>query len=172
MSFTVNGDTQMTKDTDCTFETGLGKFNYRVGLIIYNGRRVLMARNPNEKRRYYYSVGGRVRFGETLEQAAFRELREETGISCGTDRLVCIHENFFTDERGVFFHEVSCYFTVKTNDRLLSIRDGHRTCGGPEGEYLEWIDLDDCGDTVIYPEILRTVDFRKDNGFRHIISGR
>ena len=58
---------------DCTFKTELGKFNYRVGVIIYSGRRVLMARNPKEKRAFYYSVGGRVRFGESMEEAAVRD---------------------------------------------------------------------------------------------------
>ena len=41
---------------DCTFQTELGKFNYRVGVIIHSGRKVLMARNPNEERAFYYSV--------------------------------------------------------------------------------------------------------------------
>ena len=80
---------------DCTFQTEQGKFNYRVGVIIHSGRKVLMARNPNEERAFYYSVGGRVRFGESMEEAALRELKEETGIDCELDRLAAIHENFF-----------------------------------------------------------------------------
>ena len=51
-----------------------------MGVIIHSGRKVLMARNPNEERAFYYSVGGRVRFGESMEEAALRELKEETGI--------------------------------------------------------------------------------------------
>ena len=38
---------------DCTFKTERGNFNYRVGLIITNGRKILMARNPNEERAFY-----------------------------------------------------------------------------------------------------------------------
>ena len=37
---------------DCTFNTELGNFNFRVGIIITDGRRILMAKNPNDKREY------------------------------------------------------------------------------------------------------------------------
>ena len=155
---------------DCTFMTDMGKFNYRVGVIVKNGRKILMARNPREERVFYYSVGGRVRFGESLTDAALRELKEETGIDCEIDRLACIHENFFTDDDGVFFHEVSCFFLIKPNERLLNIPNGHRTDGGPDGEYLEWINLDDSEGVTIYPEFFRTVDFENGNEVGHFFS--
>lgn len=154
---------------DCTFVTEQGKFNYRVGVIITDGRRILMARNPNEKRKCYYSVGGRVQFGESLCDAALREAKEETGVACELDRLVCVHENFFTNEAGIPYHEISCYFTVKPNKALLQIPDGHLTSRGPDGEYLKWIDPDQY-QGPIYPEFFRTVDFSKDKEIRHFIT--
>ena len=48
---------------DCTFNTELGNFNFRVGIIITDGRMILIAKNPNVKREYYSFVGGRVNFG-------------------------------------------------------------------------------------------------------------
>ncbi len=155
---------------DCTFPTLQGNFNYRVGVIITNGRKILMAHNPNEKRRFYYSVGGRVKFGESLTEAVKRELKEETGIDCEVDRFACLHENFFTDDDGVPFHEISCFFTVKPNEQLLRLADGSLTDDGPGGEYPEWIDLDNSEDVTLYPDFFRTVDFEKDTAFRHFIS--
>ena len=154
---------------DCTFMTEEGRFNYRVGAVIRNGRKVLMARNPNEKRAFYYSVGGRVRFNESLEAAVLRELREETGIECEIERMLCLHENFFNDDEGVPFHEVSVFFLIKPNEQLLKIADRHRTDGGPNGEYLEWIDLDNSEGITIYPEFYRDIDFDSNAQF-HFVS--
>ena len=155
---------------DCTFQTGLGNFNYRVGAIIVRDGKVLMARNPNDKRAYYYSVGGRVLFGEELTDAVLRELKEETGIDCEINRLACIHENFFTSDDGVPFHEVSVFFTIKENEKLMKIENGHLTDHGPKGEYLEWIDLQKCDGITIYPEFFKTIDFSKETDVRHFVS--
>lgn len=155
---------------DCTFQTEQGNFNYRVGAIITKDGKILMARNPNDKREYYYSVGGRVLFGEELTDAVKRELKEETGVDCEIDRLACIHENFFTDDGGVPFHEVSVFFTIKENEKLLQIPDGHRTDHGPAGEYLKWIDVKNCEGFTVYPEFFRTVDFGKETDVRHFVS--
>ena len=154
---------------DCTFLTEQGRFNYRVGAIILSGGKVLMARNPQEKRVFYYSVGGRVKFGESLTEAVIREVREETGVDCEVDRIACIHENFFTDDDGVRFHEVSAFFLIKPCEELLNLHSGQLTDQAQAGEYLEWIDLHRC-EITIYPEFLRTVDFGADREIRHFVT--
>ncbi|MBQ3416373.1 MAG: NUDIX domain-containing protein [Ruminococcus sp.] len=154
---------------DCTFLSKEGKFNFRVGAVIADGRRVLMARNPNEKREFYYSVGGRVNFGETTQEAVLRELYEETGVVCEIDRLYAIHENFFTDDDGVPFHEISVFFLIKKNDELLNIKSGHLTDKGPKGEYLRWIDLDDSKGVTLYPPFFRELDL-SDKAIKHYLT--
>lgn len=160
----------MAEPMDCTFLTEQGKFNFRVGVIISNGTRILMARNPIFSDECYYSVGGRVHFGESLEEAVLREVREETGLDCEIDRLAALHENYFTIESGIRFHEISVFFTLKPDDRLLAIENGHRTDQGPEGEYLEWIDMKNCEGKTIYPEFFKTVDFSKEREIMHFIT--
>ena len=154
---------------DCAFMTEQGLFNYRVGAIILKDGKVLMARNPQEKRTFYYSVGGRVKFGESLRDAVLREVREETGADCEIDRLACIHENFFVDDDGLPFHEVAVFFVIRPNEDLLRLENGRLTDQTEAGEYLEWIDPHTC-EATIYPEFFRTIDFETDHDFRHIVT--
>ena len=155
---------------DCTFKTTEGKFNYRVGAIIRNGNKILMAQNPNETRRFWYSVGGRVHVGETAEEAVLRELKEETGLECEIERLAAAHENFFCDGEGLPFHEISFFFLIKPSEALLAIPSGHRTDGGPDGEFLEWIDLADCEEKLLFPDFFKTADFSAEKGVLHFVT--
>ena len=63
---------------DMTVPCGEGLINLRVGAILLRDGRFLMASNARDP--YLYSVGGRVQFGETAEQAIVREAEEETGV--------------------------------------------------------------------------------------------
>lgn len=155
---------------DCSFRCGSGIFNYRVGAIIMDDRKMLMACNPGEVPLYHYSVGGRVKFGESLEEAILREVEEETGVICEIERLAVVHENFFKAENDVLYHEISIYFTLKPNESLLAIKSGHLTNQGPEGEYLAWIDLDNCEGITFYPEFFKSFNPFKEEEFQHIVT--
>ena len=79
--------------SDLTLPVDGGFLNVRVGAIILKDGKFLMVYNPAVE--YCYSVGGRIRFGETAEQAVIREVEEETGARLEIDRLGFIHEDFF-----------------------------------------------------------------------------
>ena len=96
---------------DCTFDTEEGRFNFRVGAIIIKNNRVLMSTNDRDN--YYYSVGGRVRMNETIEDAVRREVFEETGAILEIREMGFVHENFFTLNKNQLYHEVSFYYYMK-----------------------------------------------------------
>ena len=55
---------------DLTVAVDDGILNIRVGAIIMRNNKILMV--GNERSDYFYSVGGRVKFGEAAEEAVVR----------------------------------------------------------------------------------------------------
>ncbi len=140
--------------TDLTLPAEGGFLNLRVGAIIEKDGKVLMVRSPAAD--YCYSVGGRVCFGETLEQAVLREVLEETGVPLQIDRLGFVHEAFFTGDSGKTagkpVQELSFYFYMQTPADFSPVNGG--LSGEGRGEVLVW--LDPLGDTPCFPAFFRT----------------
>ncbi len=136
---------------DLTFKTPKGRFNYRVGAIIIYNNKILMAKNQEVD--YYYSVGGRVKFGETAREAVIREAKEETGLRFEVDYLAFIHENFF-EEKG-FTHELSLFYVLKPLDDLAKIKCESATEDG-QTESLLWIDLNEIANYKVFPDFYQT----------------
>ena len=139
---------------DMTAECCGGFINIRAGAIIMKDGKILMV--GNEGSDYLYSVGGRLKFGETAEEAVVREVFEETGVRMEVDRLGFVNELYFTGDSaynlGKTVYEISYYFYMKTPD------DFEPVCGsfaeGDAKEYLVWVSPDD--PVKIYPEFFRT----------------
>ncbi len=141
------------EERDISIKTESGRFNYRVGAIIINAGKVLMVKNNQSP--YYYSVGGRVKFGETAHEAIQREVFEETNIHFEIDRLAYIHENFFIWEiENEPFHEISFYYLMKPNNNLDMICSTFAENGGEES--LHWLPINELNDFHLYPEFLKT----------------
>lgn len=102
-------------NNDLCVKTEDGILNIRVGAIIMRDDEFLMV--ENERDEHMYSVGGRIKFGETAEEAVVREVFEETGVKMEVDRLGFVHENFFPGDslvkKGNIVHEISFFFYMK-----------------------------------------------------------
>jgi len=72
-----------------------------VGLYVVKDGKVLLVRRGNEPGKGKWSLpGGRIRFGERSEEAALREMREETGLEVRLRRVVDVVDVFWRSERG------------------------------------------------------------------------
>lgn len=60
------------------------------GIILYNDRVLIVRRDANEHigAGNWELVGGKVEFGEELEEALYREVREEVRLDISIDRLL------------------------------------------------------------------------------------
>ena len=79
-----------------------------VGVVIVKNSSVLLIRRGNEPSKGLWSVpGGLIELGETVEEAARREVKEETGIDIRIERLLEVANNIVRDEQGkIRFHYV------------------------------------------------------------------
>lgn len=141
----------MTEPKDLTYKNDNGVFTCRVGAIIIRNNKLLMVRN--EKDPYYYSVGGRVKFGETAEEAVIREVFEETGVKSQIDRLGFVHQNFFMAD-GSVYHELAFFFYIKPAEEFDSISLDFDENGSTE--HLYWLDLDNIEKEYLYPEFFKS----------------
>ncbi len=133
-----------------------GIINIRVGAIIRKDGKFLMAGNDRDD--YLYSVGGRLQFGETAEEAVVREVEEETGRRLEVDRLGFVHENYFYGDvpgvnAGKLVYEVAFFFYMKVPDGFEPAGES-RTDEGDVCERMQWVSPDD--PRTIYPEFYRT----------------
>lgn len=146
-----------------------GIINLRVGAIIAREGKLLMV--GNEGTDYLYSVGGRIKFGETAEEAVVREVEEETGTRLEIDRLGFVHENYFVGDspynRGKLIYEIALYFYMKVpkdfspNEKNDSVTEG----GSPE--FLRWVDPLTCP-SRFYPDFFKTDIFSPGDGVKWI----
>lgn len=79
-----------------------------VGVVVKRGREVLLVRRLNEPSRGRWSLpGGAVELGETLQEAARREVREECGLQVEPGEVLAVVDNIVRDEAGrIRFHYV------------------------------------------------------------------
>ena len=139
---------------DMCVRLGEGVINIRAGAIIIKDNKVLMVKN--NKNNYYYSVGGRIQFGETALQAIKREVKEELGFEMEVDRLGFICEAYFYgsvgDDVERLIYETAYYFYMKVPEDFTIDSKTFLEDGTPE--YLEWVPIDT--DKIIYPEFFKT----------------
>jgi len=134
---------------DMTVPCGDGIINIRVGAIILKDNRFLMVKNSLCE--YYYSVGGRIKFGETAEEAVIREVYEETGCRMTVDRLGFIQENYYTGDvpgvMGKTIYEVNYYFYMDVPEDFMPVCRSVTNFGFEES--LEWLSADT--DKLLFP---------------------
>ncbi|MBQ7398518.1 MAG: NUDIX domain-containing protein [Clostridia bacterium] len=139
---------------DMCVPCGEGFVNIRVGAIIEKNGMLLMV--GNEQVDYLYSVGGRVKFGETAQEAIVREVEEETGVRLKVDRLGFVHENYFIGDSpakmGRLIYELSFYYYMKVPEDFAPVSDSFTEDNSRE--FLTWVSLDD--ERKLYPEFFRT----------------
>ncbi len=139
---------------DCSFTHEDNWFRFRTGaLIVAEGQALFMY---SDTAQHYYSLGGAVQLGETIEDAVRREVQEETGIDFQIDRLLCLIQNFFQGTYGSIdgkiCHTLEFIFLMKAPEQMLF--DAHSVNMDGDQEGLVWLPLDELDQYDIRPTTL------------------
>ena len=136
---------------DMCVPCGDGIVNIRVGAIIIRDGKALMVKSILGD--YCYSVGGRIKFGETAEQAVVREVFEETGYTLSVDRLGYVSEVYFYNDSpkaiGKPVYELALYFYMNVPEDFKLASDHI----GDGVERFHWVAADD--PITLYPAFIR-----------------
>lgn len=105
----------------------------RAAVVIVAGESVLLMRRRKGDEDYYVVPGGHIEPGETPEEAAVREAREETGLAVELGRKLRVIEH---DDRRVH------YFLVGRFRGEQAVGGPERGRMSPENRYdLEWVEI-------------------------------
>ena len=127
-----------------------------VGVIVFRetaaGPRVLLIRRGKPPREGQWSLpGGRQRLGETVREAAVREVREETGCAVEITALLDVVDSINRDEAGA----IAYHYTLI--DFLAEWRGGEAIAAGDAAE-VAWADPDALSPYDLWDETLRLVE--------------
>ena len=141
---------------DVTFQTDVGRFNYRVaGVLIHENRLLVMT---DERSPYYYLPGGRVSMNEESTMAIKREIKEELDVEVEATQLLWIVENFFVEQHSQEqFHEIGMYYLLQLTEEDILKRGQEFIMN--EGGYKKlsflWLPLEKIKHLNIYPLFLK-----------------
>ena len=140
---------------DISFRTGNDKFNYRVCAIILNDGKILAMHD--ERSPYFYLPGGRVKLGETAEEAVIREIEEELNITARIVRPLWLNQGFFKEDvDGLQYHEICIYFLMDISDTpLLSRGNQFIQQEGVRKHTFQWLKYEQLQHEYFYPIFLK-----------------
>lgn len=144
---------------DISFVSGNEKFNYRVCAIVVSQGRILAMHD--ERSPYYYLPGGRVRMGETAEDAVIRELEEELNVTVSIIRPLWLVQSFFNEDVDKLdYHELCIYYLMDISNTGLEEKGERFTLyEGRRAHDFEWLEFGRLKDEYFYPLFLKKAVF-------------
>lgn len=129
-------------------------------IVVHRGALLLVLRDGPPAAGLWSLPGGKVELGESLEEAAERELREETGLDVDLDGFAGIAERIVPDDAGeIEYHYVICDFYARP-------RGGTDVKPGDDAREVRWVPVGELDGVAMTPGLL---EFLRDRG---VLEGR
>ncbi|MGI6457898.1 MAG: NUDIX domain-containing protein [bacterium] len=123
---------------------GKVRIRNRVAVIVIKKGKILLVQHHKKDRKYWLLPGGGVNYGETLADAARRELEEETGLNALVGDLLFISESIPPDGHR---HVVNYYFEGRLQGGDLCVGEDSQLCA------VEWHEIEDLPHLLFYPNV-------------------
>ena len=126
-----------------------GKTKVRVRLIVIKNDKILLSCHE-EAPKFYYYIGGKVEFRETLEEACVREVREEADAEFTFKKILFIRD--FIPKDDAEEHSVE-FFILGDIDKFDDIH-GKNDDLATVKTHLEWVGLNELKNIDVKPSTL------------------
>ena len=122
-----------------------------VGALVFRGEEVLLIKRGKPPREGQWSIpGGAQNLGESVVEAARREVREETGVEIEVKEVIAVVDMVNRDDGG----RVKYHYTLV--DLLAEWRAGEATAGDDAAE-VAWVPLDRLAPYRLWRETERVI---------------
>ena len=122
-----------------------------VGIVVWRGDEVLLVKRGTEPRAGQWSLpGGRQRLGETVRDAALRELTEETGLTVTLPKLLDVVDSITPGLAG----GIRYHYTLVVYDSEWQAGEAR---AGDDAADLCWVTIDRLGTLEMWDETKRII---------------
>ncbi len=126
-----------------------------IGAVVFRGEDVLLVRSSKGSRRGQWSIpGGAQHVGETIFEAAIREIREEAGIEIAPLEIITAVDSIRRDAAG----RTRFHFTLI--DVLAEWRAGDLV-PGDDADAAEWVGAGRFAELKLWSETMRVIEMAR-----------
>ena len=153
------------RDVNFTFDND--RFNYRVGILIFCGNKVLISKF--ESVNFYNIMGGRVKLGESTQDAVKRELKEELDYDLNVPiELKIVSEDFF-NWMDKYVQELTFVYKLELSEEYFEMFKNFNVIDSKD-ERVNWFDKDQLQKINCVKNFMKEV-FDLPQGIVHAIDG-
>lgn len=120
----------------------------RVAVIIMEDDKILLVQHEKYGRTYWLLPGGGVEYGETLEEAAKREMMEEANLEVELGDLLFLSESIPPDQHR---HVINYYFEARITGGEIKVGQDDVL------RDVQWHLIDDLPHIVVYPNTVQEI---------------
>lgn len=117
-------------------------------IVITDDKKILLVRHRKGTRTYWVLPGGRLEYGETFQECAVRELKEETGLDIACDEMVFLSEAIAPDRSR---HIVNIYIKAHVTGGEMKLGDEPVLAG------VDFFPMDELERLTLFPPVARQI---------------